>query len=332
MSGGFLSIIKMNPFWKIKEHGMNKDDKDNCEANDSNKPRKPYRIGILLGDKSNPFWTEMKSQYELFASKIGVEVDHFWAFPENDADAQLREFMNMQGLGYDVIVINPIFNRNLVPGIFHAANRGIHILDVGAKTDQESVKDAKPYYCPVRTVNFYQQGLLGATYIAQRLRSLGGGKVAIIEGRRESAQSIGRSQGAADIFSKEPSIQCVNREPADFDREKAKDIALKMMRRETGIKAFFCANDLMALGVADTVNVLKKHSQTIIVGVDLIKEARDAIRKGLMDASVAFSPASVARIVLGDALKVLRGEEIPDEFSVPSVLISRENIGSYNVE
>jgi ABC-type sugar transport system substrate-binding protein len=88
----------------------------------------------------------------------------------------------------------------------------------------------------------------------------------------------------------------------------------------------------MALGVADAVNILKKHGQTIIVGVDLIKEAREAIRKGLMDASVAFSPASVARVVLGDALKVLRGEEIPDEFSVSSSLINRENIDFYRAE
>jgi ABC-type sugar transport system substrate-binding protein len=308
---------------------MNNDDKGAYERKDGNKTRRAYRIGILLGNKSNPFWTGMKRQYELFASEIGVEVEHFWAFPENDGDAQLETFINVQSLGYDVIVINPIFNRNLVSGIIRAASRGIPILDVGAKTDQESVKDAKPYYTPVRTVNFYQQGVTGAGYIAQRLQALGGGKVTILEGRRESAQSIGRSQGAADVFAKDPLIQCLDREPADFDREKARIIALKVMSRETGIKAFFCANDLMALGVADATKVLDKKSQTIIVGVDFIDEAREAIRNGLMDASVAFSPATVARVVLRDALKVLKGEKIPDKFSVPSFLINRENLDSW---
>ena len=271
----------------------------------------------------------MKRQYELFASEIGVEVEHFWAFPEGDGDAQLKEFIKMQNLGYDVLIINPIFKRNLVSGIIRAASRGIPILDVGAKTDQGSVKDAKPFYTPIRTVNFHQQGEIGASYIAQRLRALGGGKVIIIEGRAESAQSIGRSEGAADIFAKEPLIQCLGREPADFDREKARMIALNVMNREAGIMAFFCVNDLMALGVADAARVLDKKSQTIIVGVDLIDEARDAIRSGLVDASVAFSPAAVARVVLRDALRVLKGEKIPEEFSVPSVLINRENLDSY---
>lgn len=306
---------------------MNKDDQD-AYGKIGNESRKPYRIGILLGNKSNPFWTGMKRQYELLAFAEGVEVQHFWTSPENDGEAQLKTFMNMQCLGFDVIVINPIFKRNLVSGIIHAASRRIPILDVGAKTDQESVKDAKPFYTPVRTVNFYQQGVTGASYIAQRLRALGGGKVIIIEGRRESAQSIGRSQGAADVFARDSLIQCLDREPADFDREKAKIVALKVMNCERGIKGFFCANDLMALGVADATRVLDKKSQTIIVGVDLIDEAREAIRSGSMDASVAFSPAIVARVVLRDALRVLKGERIPDQFSVPSVLINRENLDS----
>jgi sugar/nucleoside kinase (ribokinase family)/ABC-type sugar transport system substrate-binding protein len=304
------------------------DDQDTAGGKKGNESRKICRIGILLGNRSNSFWTGMKRQYELFASEIAVEVEHFWAFPEGDGDAQLKEFIKMQNLGYDVLIINPIFKRNLVSGIIRAASRGIPLLDVGAKTDQGSVKDAKPFYTPVRTVNFHQQGEIGATYIAQRLRALGGGKVIIIEGRGESAQSIGRSQGAADVFAKEPLIQCLGREPADFDREKARMIALNVMNREAGIMAFFCVNDLMALGVADATRVLDKKSQTIIVGVDLIDEARDAIRSGLMDASVAFSPAAVARVVLRDALRVLKGEKIPEEFSVPSVLINRENLDS----
>lgn len=310
---------------------MDKTNKSGNEMDHCNKSDKIYRIGILLGDQSNPFWAEMKSQYELSAMEFGVEVEHFWASPENDFYAQLTALMNMQSLGYDVVVVNPISNQNLVPGILHAAKKGIPILDVGAKTDQGLVKDAKPYYIPVKTVNFYQQGVLGATYIVQRLLALamGGGKVTIIEGRKESVQSIGRSKGAVDFFLKEPFIQCINREPADFNREKAKDIAMDVMKHEDGIMAFFCVNDLMALGVADAVKVLDKQRKVIIVGVDLIKEAREAIRDGLMDASVAFSPASVTRIILEDALRVLKGDEISDEFSVPSVLISRENIDSH---
>ena len=328
MLGSFLTVIKVGLVRRIEVDRMDNDHQGNNERDHGNQLNKIYRIGILLGDQSNPFWTEMHSQYERFAIEFGVEVEHFWASPEKSFDAQLTTLMDMQSSGYDVIVVNPISNRNLVPGIFNAASRGVYILDVGAKTDQESVKDAKPYYTPVKTVNFYQQGVLGATYIAQRLQSLDGGKVVIIEGRKESAQSIGRSQGAADVFVKEPLIQCVNREPADFDREKAKIVALKVMNCERGIKGFFCANDLMALGVADATKVLDKKSETIIVGVDLIDEAREAIRSGSMDASVAFSPAIVARVVLRDALRVLKGERIPDQFSVPSVLINRENLDS----
>lgn len=286
------------------------------------------KIGILMGDRLNPFWAEMKAQYDRIATKLGVSVHHFWPSSEDVGRSQLMIFMEMQSLGFDVIILNPINRHNLVSGIIHAASRGFYVLDVGAKTDQESVRDAKPYYTPVKTVNFYRQGVLGATYIVQRLRALGGGKVVIIEGRQDSVQSIGRSQGAADIFLKESSVHSIKQVPADFDREKAKEVALKILQQDIGVKAFFCTNDLMALGVSSAVTALNRQGQTIIVGVDLIKEAREAIRIGLMDASVAFSPASVARVVLESALKVFNGDEISDEFSVPSILITRDNIDS----
>lgn len=281
-----------------------------------------------MGDRSNPFWTEMQNQYDRIASKLEISVQYFWPSSENVGESQLLIFMEMLSLGFNGIVLNPINRYNLVSGVLQAVRRGIYVLDVGAKTDQESVRNAKPYYTPVRTVNFYQQGVLGATYIVQRLRPLGGGKVVIIEGRPESVQSIKRSQGAANVFLKEPSIHLMKRVSADFDREKAKDVALEILQQDIEVRAFFCMNDLMALGVSSAVSALNRHGQTMIVGVDLIKEARQAIRNGLMEASVAFSLASVARVVLEATLRIFKGEEIPNEFSVPSILINKENIDS----
>jgi ABC-type sugar transport system substrate-binding protein len=85
----------------------------------------------------------------------------------------------------------------------------------------------------------------------------------------------------------------------------------------------------MALGVADTVQTYAGRPGIMIVGVDLTPESRKAIRRDLIAASVAFSPVSVARVVLGAVDRIMAGKELEKGFAVASTLVSRENVDSY---
>lgn len=286
-----------------------------------------YKVGVLLGEASNPFWREMELHYRCLASLMGLKIECYWPSGVGQERAQLQTLEVMVESGFDLIIINPINNRNLIEGIFKAKEQGIYVIDVGEKTDQERIKEATPYYVPIKTVDFYYQGVLGAKYIVDRLQSEGSHKVIIIEGRKGAMQSIKRSQGAADTFSKYPSIQLIGKESADFDRMKAKRIAEKIFREEPEIRAFFCVNDLMALGVAEVIRLFgRSDDEVIIVGVDFIQESMEAIKKGILNASVAFSTESVAQVVLESALKVLKGEKIQNTFQVESKVINKNNI------
>ncbi len=57
-----------------------------------------------------------------------------------------------------------------------------------------------------------------------------------------------------------------------------------------------------------------------------VREARRAIRAGHMDASVAFSTASVAGAILRSALKTLKGQAVTDAYQVKSLLVHRGNL------
>jgi len=289
-----------------------------------------HRIGILMADKSNPFWIDMKRHYDRLSRNMGIESEYFWPIPPGDPSAQSKMLMEMVAYGFDVIIINPLNNNNLVSGIFKASDRKIPILDVGGKTNQVLVKGAEPHYLAVQTVDFYQQGKLGSEYISSRLKPGKGNKVAILEGRSDSAQSIGRSKGAADIFGNDPKIQLLFKEQADFDRKKASITTKILFKNEPKIDAFFCVNDLMALGVADAVSQLKIPKRPIIVGVDLIDEAKKAIKIGVINASVAFSRAQVAAGILKKAIEIIDGEEHSTLFPISSYLVSLENVDDFD--
>lgn len=51
---------------------------------------KSKKIGVLLGEKSNPFWTEMERHYEALALGKGFEIECFWPFEKMDEQAQLK--------------------------------------------------------------------------------------------------------------------------------------------------------------------------------------------------------------------------------------------------
>ncbi|MFS3733367.1 substrate-binding domain-containing protein, partial [Escherichia coli] len=80
-----------------------------------------------------------------------------------------------------------------------------------------------------------------------------GGEVAIIEGKAGNASGEARRNGATEAFKKASQIKLVASQPADWDRIKALDVATNVLQRNPNIKAIYCANDTMAMGVAQAV-------------------------------------------------------------------------------
>ena len=291
-------------------------------------PARP-RVGILLADRENSFWTDFKRCFEAEARHMALEANCFWSEPNKDRIGQLDKLEELVNDGFEVLIINPLDGSNLAPGIHLAAERRVPILDVGAKTDPDLVAAAAPYYVPVHTVNFEEQGRLAAAYISERFSNTELCRVAVIEGRTSSRQSIGRTEGALAVFAESGHCRVVLRTQADFDRAKAYQTALATMDGSYTIDAWFCANDLMALGVSDAYTAAQSGQRPVIVGVDLIEEARNAIASGCMDASVAFSRTEVARHVLAAAADVINDRKPSTAYGVKSVLVTQDNLGSW---
>jgi ribose transport system substrate-binding protein len=87
------------------------------------------------------------------------------------------------------------------------------------------------------------------------------------------------------------------------------------------VNALFAASDLMALGATEAIAAAGRTGSITVVGFDAIEEARVAIGKGTMAASIAQNPAQMGRMGVDAAVKVLAGETLPAEIGVPIELI-----------
>lgn len=298
-----------------------------AKLGDIPRPSKPMRIGAVLITLANPYWVSMKEGYENTARELGVQIDIQAAPQENSITAQLDILENMVAKGYDAICAHTITSQNLIPGLVKATKKGL-IIVTDKRVDLKAAKEAGANPIVIGLVDYYEQGKMGAEYIVQRLKKMGGGKVAIIEGLPGAPQSEARRDGARDVFKADPSIHLVSVQPANWDRMKAYNVATNLLQAHPDLKGIMCANDVMALAAVEAIEAAGKKGQVAVVGIDLISQAKEAIAQGRLSGSVAQSAFIIAEVYARTAIAAAVGRKIPEGLSVPSALATKENISS----
>jgi ABC-type sugar transport system substrate-binding protein len=293
-------------------------------------PSKPLHLGAVIITMANPFWVTVKDGYENAAKDLGVKMDVQAAPQENSVAAQLDVLENMVAKGYNAIVAHSITRHNLIPGLVKAAQKGIPVITDSIRVDMKAAVDAGAKPLDIALVDFYGQGKVGGTYLAERIASKGGGKVVIIEGLPGAPQSEARRDGAKEAFARFSSIQLVSVQPANWDRQKAYDVAANLLQAHPDLKGILCANDVMALAAVEALEAKGKKGEVLVVGVDFIAQAKEAITQGRLAASVAQAPFIIGELCTRAAVKAALGHSVPREISIPVVLVHRDNVKDFH--
>ena len=101
------------------------------------------------------------------------------------------------------------------------------------------------------------------------------------------------------------------------------------MQRFPVIDAVFCANDDMAVGVAEALAAAGRGSNTKVVGIDGIPDATAAIAAGKMFASADFSGHDQAYLAVTAAVRQLKNQPVPKEIILPVVIIEKDNVKNF---
>ena len=286
-------------------------------------------IGAIIITEANPFWVTVKQGYLNAAKELGVTIDVQAAPQENSITAQLNILENMVAKEYGAIVAHSITRYNLIPGLVRANQKGIPTITDSIRVDMQAAREAGANPFDIALVDFLAQGKIGGGYIAEQLKQQGGGKVAIIEGLPGAPQSEARRNGAKAVFDAQPSIQLVSVQPGNWDRQKAYDITTNLIQSHPDLKGIMCANDVMALAAVSAIEEKGKKGQIMVVGIDFIAQAKDAIKGGALAGSVAQAPFIIGELCARAAVKAAAGEKIPKELYIPPVLVTRDNVNEF---
>ncbi len=284
------------------------------------KPAKEIKLGAVAKSFENEYWRTLKLGMETASKKLqdrGYEVDVIVrsAQSEGDEEGQLAIVKNMVLRAYDALLLSPISDANLIPGVEAAQREGIPVINVN-----DGIIAIADQYVGPRAV---QNGELAAEWIAKKLN--GKGEVGIVVGMPKAFAARQRTLGFKTwLENNAPDVKVVETQNADWDRAKARNLAAIWIKTHPELSAIFCNNDTMALGVQEAVNASGKD--ILVVGVDGIGEAYDSIRKGEMDATVDSFPLYKGQIAVETALRVLGGQKIPRVIWTPQALIDSSNV------
>jgi D-allose transport system substrate-binding protein len=284
---------------------------------------------VILKTLANPFWVNMKNGIEAEAKKLGVQVDIVASPSEGDLQAQLNLFEDITNKPYKGVAFGPVSPVNLVQPAAKAYKKGMALVNLDEKIDLKSLQQAGGNVEAFVTTDNVAVGKRGADFIIQKLGAAGG-DVAIVEGRAGTASGEDRKNGATAAFKAAKNINLIASQPADWDRLRALDVATNILQTSPNLKAFYCANDTMALGVAQAVQNTGKAGKVLVVGTDGDPEARDMVKAGRLTATVAQDPATIGSTGLDLLVAAVKsGKQTPvgtepKVVTVDSILVTKQ--------
>src|SRR6266542_387930 len=243
------------------------------------------RIALVLKTANNPFFIDMQKGAEEAAKKLGVTLIVQAAEREVDVEKQMQIIENLIQAKVAALCVTPSGSREIVPAINKANRADIPVVIVDTRVDPKAMSESKGKIATFIGSDNYEGGKLAGEFIAKKLG--GKGKVAILEGIPGHETGDSRLKGFREAIKASPGIEIVASQTANWERDQGFNVFQNILQSHSDVQAVFACSDLMALGAVEAIAAAKKTGQITVVGFDAADEARAAVQKGTMDATVA---------------------------------------------
>ncbi|MCG5480944.1 ABC transporter substrate-binding protein [Sinorhizobium alkalisoli] len=282
-------------------------------------PDKIEKIGLMVQDMSNPFFSAMDRGGRGAAEEIGAELNVQDA--QLDLSAQYNQIDAFIQQGVDLIIVSAVDGGGIEPAIIKAKEAGIIVIavDTPAKgADAVIMTDA------------VQAGMKSCKYLFDQMG--GKGQVLLVDGTPIQT-IIDRIDGCKKVAEDYPGIKIVGQQSSKNDRASGLLVTTDMLTANPDVTGIFGMNDPSALGAVLAVEQAGKAKQIIVTGVDGSPEAvAELTREGSPFIGTATqNPGKMVTEAVRLAQDMVAGK-LPAETTIliPSELVTRDNVGEYS--
>jgi len=289
---------------------------------------KPLKIGFAQTGAESAWRTANSESMKAEAAKRGIDLK--FSDGQGKQENQIRAIRSFVTQRVDAIVLAPLVETGWDPVLREAKRAGIPVI-ITDRTIQTS--DESLYACFIGS-DFYAEGRMAADWLAKKVN--GKGRIVELQGTPGSAPANERRKAFADAIAKYPDLQVIDSQSGDFRRTGGKEVMEAFIKKHgKDIDIVYAHNDDMALGAVQAIEEagLKPGQDIIIVTIDAIKEAIQAIIDGKINCTVECNPLfgpkvydTVARLLAGEKVerKSYNQDELFDSTNAAAVIASRQ--------
>ncbi|MCY6959161.1 ribose ABC transporter substrate-binding protein RbsB [Clostridium sp. ZC22-4] len=288
-----------------------------CAKKTAEKPaegeQKGNKVGMVLSTLNNPFFVSMKEGAEKKAREMGYEL--IVLDSQNDSSKERSNVEDLIQKGVKVLIINPTDSDAVANSVQAANDAKIPVITVDRQSNGGEI------ISHIASDNV-KGGEMAANYIVEKLKDKKEIKLVELQGIPGASATRERGEGFHKVIDVKNNIKVISSQAADFDRTKGLNVMENVIQAQPQFDAVFAHNDEMALGAVKALKTANK--KVIIVGFDGNQDAKDAISKGEMTATVAQQPDLMGIAAVENADKVIKGETVEKTIPVELKLIEKK--------
>jgi len=289
-------------------------------------------LAISIRTLSSPYQVMYKDGSEAYAKSIGLPLDILTTEANSQKGlADIRAEVARTG-GNVAFCIDPNDSSDALPIAKTLEAAGVYFVTWWSKP-----ADVKAWDYPHWVAHIAMDGVAAGTYTAMELlktlKTPGQGKIIALQGRLGDTPNGERWQGLQSVLAKNPGVQLVQWESAQWDRSQAYKATKAMLVAHTDIDGVWTANDDMGMGAIQALKEAGLAGKVLVTGADGIPEMFDAIKAGLAAATILNDGKYQFQLGLAMALAAKQGKldvkSLPQkyrQFEIPAVNVNRENV------
>jgi galactofuranose transport system substrate-binding protein len=219
--------------------------------------------------------------------------------------AAIREFIRA---GVDVIAFSPLVENGWDEVLYEAKAAGIPVIC----SDRSVAVADETLVTTYLVADFIEEGRRAAQWVLDNTRAETEVRIVEIKGLVGSAPTIGREKGFAQVIGRSAAHAIIDSEVGDFIDDLGYSAMTQLLLRHGRIDVVYAHNDDMALGAIRAIKEfgLKPGKDILIVSIDGVKAAFQAMVKGELNCSVECSPLLGPQLMKA-VIDYVNGEDLP---------------------
>ncbi len=265
---------------------------------------KPIVVGFAQTGAESAWRTANTQSMKDEAAKRGIVLK--FSDGQGKQENQIAAVRNFIAQGVDVIDIDPLVEAGWGPVLAEAKRAGIPVII----TDRQiSVSDPSLYVCFIGS-DFKTEGKMVGDWLAAHTG--GKGRILELQGTPGSAPAIDRHKAFVEAIKPYPGLTIIDSQNGNFRRSDGKEVMEALLKKYgKNFDIVYAHNDDMALGAIQAIEEagLKPGKDVMVVSIDGLKEAVQAVADGKINCVVECNPLS-GPLVYDTVQKILAGQKV----------------------